>query len=45
MEGDINMDIYLNDPFVDLNEIYWYNWLAFAIDESETQSLSYETKG
>ena len=33
-EGNINMGVCFNDPDVDLDEIYWYNWLASAIDES-----------
>ena len=33
-EGNINMGVLFNDPDVDMEDIYWYNALAFAIGES-----------
>ena len=33
-EGNINMGVLFNDPDVDLEDIYWFNALAIAIDES-----------
>ena len=30
-EGNINMGVFFNDPDVDLDEIFWYSRLAFAI--------------
>ena len=33
-EGNINMGVLFNDPDVDLDDICWYNQLAFAMRES-----------
>ena len=33
-EGNINMGVLFNDPDVEMEDIYWFNALAIAIDES-----------
>ena len=33
-EGNINMGVYFNDPDIDLDDIYWYNFLACQIFDS-----------
>ena len=33
-EGNINMGIFFNDPDVEVDEIYWYSVMAYAMFES-----------
>ena len=38
-EGNINMCIFFDDPDVDLDEIFWYNELAYNLSLQENQGL------
>ena len=38
VEGSINMGVFFNDPDVDLDEIFWYNELAEAMNVSLRQN-------
>ena len=33
-EGNINVGVFFNDPDVELDDIFWYNTLARAINDS-----------
>ena len=33
-EGNINMGVFFNDPDVDMEDIYWYNFLLLQMMDS-----------
>ena len=38
-EGNINMCIFFDDPDVDLDEIFWYNELAYNLSLQRNEGL------